>query len=147
VGLLVNPASSVLARVQSSEISEIAKKFGLQLHVLQATTERDFEDVFITIAKLQMGGLVIGSENLFTTGSKQLAALALRYKVPAIYQFREFAEAGGLLSYGPDLLDMHRLAGVYTGNILKGEKPADLPVQQPTKFELVVNLKTASLST
>ena len=90
---------------------------------------------------------MIGSENLFTTKQKQLAALAFSHKVPAIYQFREFAEAGGLLSYGPDLLDMHRLAGVYTGNILKGEKPADLPVQQPTKFELVVNLKTASLST
>ena len=143
MGLLVNPASSVLARVQSSEVSEIARKLGLQLHVLQATAERDFEDVFITIAKLQMGGLVIGSENLFTTSSKQLAALALRYKVPAIYQFREFTEAGGLLSYGPDLLDMHRLAGVYTGNIIKGKKPADLPVQQPTKFELIVNLKTA----
>jgi len=143
MGLLVNPASSVLAKVQLSEVSEIANKLGLQLHVLQATTERDFEDVFITIAKLQMGGLVIGSENLFTTGSKQLVALALRYKVPAIYQFREFTEAGGLLSYGPDLLDMHRLAGVYTGNIIKGKKPADLPVQQPTKFELIVNLKTA----
>jgi putative tryptophan/tyrosine transport system substrate-binding protein len=143
VALLVNPASSVLARAQSSELSEIVDKLGLQLHVLQATTERDFDDVFITITKLQIGGLVIGSENLFTTKQKQLAALALSHKVPAIYQFREFAEAGGLLSYGPDLLDMHRLAGVYTGNILKGEKPADLPVQQPTKFELVVNLKTA----
>ena len=125
VALLVNPASSVLARAQSSELSEIADKLGLQLHVLQATTERNFD------------------ENLFTTGQKQLAALALSHKVPAVYQFREFAGAGGLLSYGPDLLDMHRLAGVYAGNILKGEKPADLPVQQPTKFELVVNLKTA----
>jgi ABC-type uncharacterized transport system substrate-binding protein len=143
VALLVNPASSVLARAQSSELSEIADKLGLQLHVLQATTERNFDDVFTTITKLQIGGLVIGSENLFTTGQKQLAALALSHKVPAVYQFREFAEAGGLLSYGPDLLDMHRLAGVYTGNVLKGEKPADLPVQQPTKFELVVNLKTA----
>lgn len=143
VGLLVNPASPVLARAQSSGLSERAERLGLQLQVLQATTERDFDDVFTMIANLQIGGLVIGSENLFTTGSKLLAALALRHKVPAAYQFREFAEAGGLLSYGPNLLDMHRLAGVYTGNILKGQKPADLPVQQPTKFELIVNLKTA----
>jgi putative ABC transport system substrate-binding protein len=143
MGLLVNPASSILARVQSSELSEIADKLGLQLHVLQATTERDFGDVFMTLGKLQIGGLVIGSENLFTTEQKALAALALSHKVPAVYQFREFAEASGLLSYGPHLLDMHRLAGVYTGNILKGKKPAELPVQQPTKFELIVNLKTA----
>jgi putative tryptophan/tyrosine transport system substrate-binding protein len=130
-------------RHQSSGLFEIAKKLGLQLHLLQATTERNFDDVFTMIANLQIGGLVIGSENLFTTRSKQLGALALRHKVPAIYQFREFVEAGGLLSYGPNLLDMHRLAGVYTGNVLKGKKPADLPVQQPTKFELIVNLKTA----
>jgi putative tryptophan/tyrosine transport system substrate-binding protein len=143
MALLVNPESSVLANVQSSELSEITKKLGLQLHILQASTERDFDEVFINIAKLHIDGLVIGGENLFTTGSKQLAALALHHNVPAIYQFRQFAEAGGLLSYGANLLDTHRLAGIYTGRILKGEKPADLPIQQPTKFELVINRKTA----
>jgi putative ABC transport system substrate-binding protein len=143
MALLVNPRSSVLADVQSRGLSEIAKKIGLQLQILQAATERDFDDVFVNIAKLQIGGLVIGAENLFTSRSKQLAVLALRHSVPAIYNFRQFAEDGGLLSYGASLADAHRLAGVYTGRILKGAKPADLPVQQPTKLELVINRKTA----
>jgi ABC-type uncharacterized transport system substrate-binding protein len=143
MALLVNPTNSVLAEAHSRDLPAISHRLGLQLHVLHASTEREFEDVFTAIAKLRIGGLVIGGETLFTTASNQLAALALRHRVPAIYQFREFAVAGGLMSYGASLSDAHRLAGVYTGHILKGEKPADLPVQQATKLELVINLKTA----
>ena len=100
-------------------------------------------DSFSTLTDLHVGGLVIGGEALFTGRSEQLARLAARHSLPAIYQFREFAAAGGLMSYGPSLLDGHRLAGVYTGRILKGEKPADMPVEQSTKIELVINMKTA----
>jgi putative ABC transport system substrate-binding protein len=143
MALLVNPTNAVLAETQSKDLAATAQKLGLGLHILRASAEREFEDVFAAIAKLGIGGLVIGGETLFTSGSKELAALALRNRVPAIYQFREFAAAGGLMSYGASLSDTHRLAGVYTGRILKGEKPADLPVEQATKFELVLNLKTA----
>jgi ABC-type uncharacterized transport system substrate-binding protein len=142
IALLVNP-TPILAETQSRDLSGPARSLGLQIHVLHASTERDFESVFATLLQLRAGGLVIGGEALFTTGSKQLAALALRHAVPAIYQFREFATAGGLMSYGASLTDAHRLVGVYTGHILKGEKPAELPVQQSTKIELVINLKTA----
>jgi putative tryptophan/tyrosine transport system substrate-binding protein len=143
MALLVNPTSAVLAETQSKDLPATARKLGLGLHILHASAEREFEDVFATITKLGIGGLIIGGETVFTTGSKELAALALRNHVPAIYQFREFAAAGGLMSYGASLSDAHRRAGVYTGRILKGEKPADLPVEQVAKFELVVNLKTA----
>jgi putative ABC transport system substrate-binding protein len=143
IALLVNPANPNLAEIQSRDAQAAARGLGLQLHVLQASAERDYDEVFATLVKLGAGGLVIGGETLFTTGSKQLAALALRHAVPAIYQFREFAAAGGLMSYGASLADAHRLVGVYTGQILKGEKPAALPVQQSTKVEFVINLKTA----
>jgi putative ABC transport system substrate-binding protein len=143
IALLVNPTSPIVAETQSRGLQAAARSLGLKLHVLHASTERDFDRVFASLVQLRAGGLVISSEALFTNRSGQLAALALRHGVPAIYQFREFAAAGGLMSYGPSLTDMHRLAGVYTGRILKGEKPADLPVQQSTKFELVVNLGTA----
>jgi len=143
IALLVNPSSPVVAETQSRALQTAARTLGLGLHVQHASTERDFDTVFTTLVQRRAGGLVISSEALFTNRSIQLAALALRHRVPAIYQFREFAAAGGFMSYGPSLMDVHRLAGVYTGRILKGEKPADLPVQQSTKFELVVNLKTA----
>lgn len=143
MALLVNPTNAVLAETQSRNLPATARKLGLELHILRASTGREFEDVFADIAKLGIGGLVIGGETLFTTGSKKLAALAIQHRVPAIYQFREFAAAGGLMSYGASLSDAHRLAGVYTGRILKGEKPANLPVEQVSKFELVINLKTA----
>ncbi len=143
IALLVNPTSPILAETQSRELSATARRLGLQLHVLHASTERDFDRVFATLVRLRAGGLVIGGETLFTGRSEQLAALALRHAMPAIYQFREFAAAGGLMSYGASLTDGHRLAGVYTGRILKGQKPADLPVQQSTKIELTINLKTA----
>ena len=116
---------------------------GLELHVLNASTERDFDAVFAKLIELRAGGLVIGPDVFFVNRSEQLAALSLRHAMPTIFQFREFAAAGGLLSYGSDIADSYRLAGNYTGRILKGEKPADLPVQQATKIELYINLKTA----
>jgi putative tryptophan/tyrosine transport system substrate-binding protein len=143
VALLVNPANPALAEPQSSAVLSAAHALGLELHVLNASTERDFDAVFAKLIELRAGGLVIGGDQLFTSRTERLAALALRHAVPTIYQYREFALAGGLLSYGADVTDTYGLAGVYTGRILKGDKPADLPVQQSTKVELVINLKTA----
>jgi ABC-type uncharacterized transport system substrate-binding protein len=120
-----------------------ARILGLELHVLNASTERDFNGVFAKLVQLQAGGLVIGSDPLFSSWSEQLAALALHHAVPTIYQNRDFAVAGGLLSYGADFREAYRLAGNYIGRVLKGEKPADLPVQLTTKVELYINLKTA----
>jgi putative ABC transport system substrate-binding protein len=143
IALLVNPTNPILAEAQSKDLPAAARRLGLELQVLNASTERDFDSVFATLVQLRAGGLVIGGETLFTSGIEKLAALALRNAVPAIYQFREFAAAGGLMSYGASLTDAHRLVGVYTGHILKGEKPSELPVQQSAKVELVINLKTA----
>src|SRR3974390_35006 len=108
---------------------------GLQLHILQASNEHEFDTVFGTLNQLRLGALVIGADAFFTSRSGQLAALTVRHAVPAIYQTREFAAAGGLLSYGGVQLQGFHLAGVYAGRILKGEKPAELPVQQSTKVE------------
>jgi putative ABC transport system substrate-binding protein len=143
MALLVNPTNPVLAEAQSKDMQATADKLGLELRILKASTEGDFEGAFATLIQLRAGGLVIGGETLFTSGSEKLAALALHNGVPAIYQFREFAVAGGLMSYGASLADAHRLVGVYTGHILKGEKPSELPVQQSAKVEMVINLKTA----
>ena len=112
-------------------------------HVLHASNEGDFDAVFANLPQQRADGLVIGGDAFFTSRSEQLAALALRQAVPTVYQFREFVTAGGLISYGGSLTDANRLTGIYAGRILKGEKPADLPVQQTTKVELFINLKTA----
>jgi putative tryptophan/tyrosine transport system substrate-binding protein len=143
MALLVNPANPTLAESNTKELQAAAHTLGLELHVLNASTERDFDGVFEKLIQLRAGGLVIGSDPLFTGSIEQLAALALRHTVPAIYESREFAVAGGLLSYGAALTDEYRVAGNYTGRILKGEKPADLPVQQVSKVDLYINLKTA----
>ena len=122
----------------------VADTLGLRLHVLHASTEADLEAAFATAAQSRTAALVIGSADpLFSSHAAQLGALALRHSVPAIYQLREFAAAGGLMSYGGSLTDTYRLVGVYAGRILKGEKPADLPVQQATNVELYINMKTA----
>jgi putative ABC transport system substrate-binding protein len=120
-----------------------AMTLGLTLHPLRASNEHEIDDAFAALPKLGVGGLVVQASPVFTTRMKQLGALTLRQRVPAIYEFREFAAGGGLASYGGDLPDSYRLAGIYVGRILKGEKPADLPVQQVSKIELVINLKTA----
>jgi putative ABC transport system substrate-binding protein len=143
IALLVNPKSPELSEPQSQELQVAARRLGLQLHVLNASTEPEIDTAFATLVQLRAGGLVIGADALFSSRVEQLAALALRHRIPAIYQFPEFTAAGGLMSYGNNLPDMLRLSGLYTGRILKGEKPADLPVQQATKVELIINLKTA----
>ena len=141
--LLVNPSSPELAEAQSRDLRAAAGKLGLQLHVLHASTDRDLDTVFANLAQLRADGLVISSDSFFFTRSDQLAALAARQAVPTIFGFREFAAGGGLMSYGASVTDQHRTVGVYTGRILKGEKPVDLPVQQAAKVELIINVKTA----
>jgi putative ABC transport system substrate-binding protein len=143
MALLVNPANPVLAEANTKELQAAARALALELHVLNASDEREFDGVFAKLIQLRTGGLVIGSDPYFTGRSKQLAALAARHAVPAAYAWREFAMAGGLLSYGAAITDSYQLAGNYAGRILKGEKPADLPVQQISKVEFIINLKAA----
>jgi putative tryptophan/tyrosine transport system substrate-binding protein len=142
IALLVNPTNSNAEKL-SRDLQAAARTHGLQLLVLHAGTERDFDTAFATLLQLRAGGLIIGTDPFFNSRSEQLAALALRHAVPTIHQFRDFVAAGGLMSYGGSLTDSYRLIGAYAGRILKGEKPADLPVQQATKVELILNLKTA----
>jgi putative ABC transport system substrate-binding protein len=139
---LVNPTNPN-ADAHSSDLQAAARKLGIELHILHASSERDFDAVFTGLVRTRAGALVIGSDPFYVSRSKQLGALTARHAVPAIYQFREFVEGGGLLSYGSSITDAYRLVGVYTGRILRGEKPADLPVQQSAKVELIINLKTA----
>jgi putative ABC transport system substrate-binding protein len=142
VAALVNPTNPN-AETQSRDLRMAAHTLGLQIHVLHASTERDFDAVFANLIQQRAGALVVGTDGFFLSRSQQLGALSVRYAMPTIFQYPEFATAGGLMSYGGSDTDMYRLAGVYTGRILKGEKPADLPVQQSSKVELIINLKTA----
>ena len=142
IAVLVNPTNTNADTV-SRDLRSAARILGVQVHVLQASTEHEIEVAFASTVQLRTGGLVIGNDPFLTGRIEQLAALALRHAVPTIYQFREFVAAGGLMSYGDSITDRVRLFGVYTGRILKGEKPADLPVQRATKVELIINLKTA----
>ena len=142
IPVLVNPTNAAV-ETQLRDLQTAARTLGLQLHILHASNERDFDAVFATLVQLRAGALMIGSDAFFNSRSDQLAALALHHGVPAIYQYRRFATAGGLMSYGSSLTESYQQAGVYTGRILKGEKPADLPIQQSTKVELIINLKTA----
>jgi ABC-type uncharacterized transport system substrate-binding protein len=143
MALLVNPADRALAQAQAREVLSAARNRKLELHVLNARSESDFDAVFADIKRLRVNGLVIGPGSVFLGGINNLATLTVRHTVPAIYSYRSFPAAGGLMSYGSDILDSYRLTGVYTGRVLKGENPAELPVVQATKFELVINLKTA----
>ena len=140
--VLINPTGPNLAQVMR-EVQAGAGTLGLQIHILHASTEPDFEKAFATLVKMRAGALVIGTDTFFNSQSGKLGALTVRHAVPAIYQYREFVAAGGLMSYAGSITDAYRLAGVYTGRILNGDKPSDLPVQQSAKTELFINLKTA----
>jgi len=141
--VLVNPTSPNLAEAQTKDLEAAANNLNLRIHLLNASTKHEFQTAFAMIAELHPGGLVITSDSFFFAHIEELAALAAQNKVPAIFGFREFPAAGGLMSYGADLADQHRTIGGYVGRILKGEKPGDLPVQQSIKVQLVLNLKVA----
>jgi putative tryptophan/tyrosine transport system substrate-binding protein len=141
--VLVNPANPPNAEATIKGLQTAATALGLQLHILRASSERDIDAAFVSIEQKQIGGLVVSNDAFFTNRSQQLTALALRHGVPAIYGQREFAVAGGLMSYEGNILEAYLQFGHYTGRVLKGEKPADLPVQQVTKLELIVNMITA----
>jgi ABC-type uncharacterized transport system substrate-binding protein len=140
--VLVNPTSPTIDS-QLKSLQAAAQTLRLQFHVLRASTERDFDTVFATLLQLRVGGLVVASDTFLGTHGEQLAGLTIRHAVPAIHQSRDFTIAGGLISYGGNFVESHRQAGVYTGRIIKGDKPADLPVQQVTKVELFINLTAA----
>jgi putative tryptophan/tyrosine transport system substrate-binding protein len=144
IALLVNPANPN-AETLAKDLEAAARTLGLDLNVLRASADRDFDTVFAKMAQLHAGGLVIGGDPFFVTRSERFARLALRHAVPAIYQYREFVAAGGLMSYSGSFTGGYHLVGLYAGRILKGEKPADLPVQQYSKVELIINLQTARL--
>ena len=143
MALLINPSNPALARSTSKAVEAAAQVLGLQLQIVRAGTERDFELAFATVVRSRAGALVIAIDSFFTGRREQLAALALGHGIPAIYQYRDFAAAGGVMSYGGNLAEAFRVVALYTARILKGKKPAELPVQQATDVELVVNMKTA----
>jgi putative tryptophan/tyrosine transport system substrate-binding protein len=141
IALLVNPDPT--AEPQAREAQKAARSFGLQLQVLSARTEQEIDAAFATFVQLRPGALLVGSDPFFDSRREQIIGLAARYAVPTIFELREFVAAGGLMSYGPSLFEAVRQQGIYTGKILNGATPADLPVLQPTKFVLVINMKTA----
>jgi putative ABC transport system substrate-binding protein len=143
IGMLVNP-NYPTSEVQVNDAQEASRTLGLLIHIVTASAERDFDASFATMVQVQVGAVVIGNDPFFTAHRDQLVVLAERYSIPAIYSQREFPDVGGLLSYGTHIPDLYRQVGVYTGKILNGERPSDLPVMQPTKFELVINTKTAT---
>jgi putative ABC transport system substrate-binding protein len=141
IALLVNPNSTAERVIR--DVQEAARTKGLQLHVLKARSESEIDTAFASLVQLHAGALVVGADPFLSSRREQIVALASRRAVPSIYAWREFAASGGLISYGPSLTSAFRLVGHYAGKVLKGAKPADLPIEQPTKFELVINLKTA----
>jgi putative tryptophan/tyrosine transport system substrate-binding protein len=142
IGVLVNPRGAG-AKTQLEHVEKAARTIGQQVRILRASSEREFEAVFATFAQTRIGALLVGADPVFNSRRDQLVALVARHRIPSIYEWREYAEAGGLMSYGSDLADGYHQVGIYAGRILKGEKPADLPVVQLTKVEFVLNLKTA----
>jgi putative ABC transport system substrate-binding protein len=142
IGVLVNP-TDVLTKYITRDVQAAARAIGQQIHILNASTEGEIDGAFATLTQLRAGAVIIGADAFFISQRNQIVALAAGNTIPAMYFLREFTAAGGLLSYGTSLPDSYRQVGIYAGRILKGEKPADLPVVQPTRFELVINLKTA----
>jgi putative ABC transport system substrate-binding protein len=142
IGALLNPAMPTFDG-QVNDVQEAARAVGQQLLILRASSEEEIEAAFATAAERRVGALLVAADPYMFSQRERLVAFAARYAIPAIYEVREYATAGGLMSYGVSLADAYRQVGIYTGRILKGEKPSDLPVQQPTKFELIVNVKTA----
>ena len=142
IAVLLNPNNPSFD-AQMTDIEEAARTLGRQIHVVNASSEQDIHVAFTTFVQLRAGALLVGADPFFNARREQLVTLAAHYAIPAIYELREYAVAGGLMSYGTSLADVYRKVGAYAGRILKGEKPADLPIVQPTKFELVINLKTA----
>ena len=142
IAFLVNP-NNPNAEADTAEIEAAAQATGVRVQVLNASNETEFDRVFSTLAKSPAKGVVVSNDAMFTTRRERIVTLATHDAVPAIYAYREYVDAGGLMSYGTSVSDTYRQAGIYTGRILKGEKPANLPVMQPTQFELVINLKTA----
>jgi putative ABC transport system substrate-binding protein len=143
MAVLINPSDPGRAAIISKSMQSAARTLGLQLHVLHVSTDREIDTVFARLVQLRAGGLVIGGDPFFNSRGKKLGALSMRHAMPAAFQFRAFAEAGGLISYGANLADSYYQMGIYLARILKGEKPADLPVQRATKVEVFINLKTA----
>ena len=143
IAVLVNPSSPAIAQAFLQALRPSANTFRQQLHILEASTERDVDEAFATLSQVRADALVITPDTFFSSRAEQLGTLGVRYTVPTVFEFKPFTAAGGLLSYGGSETDNYRLVGNYTGKILKGEKPADLPVQQATKVELIINLKTA----
>jgi len=141
-GVLLNPNNAPF-EFQLKDVEEAARSIGQQIHVLHASTEQDIHTAFKDLARMRVQSLLVGGDPFFNGRREQLVTLAAHYSIPAIYELREFVTAGGLMSYGTNLPDTYRQIGIYTARILKGEKPADLPVMQPTKFEFVINLNTA----
>jgi putative ABC transport system substrate-binding protein len=142
IGLLVNPAST-MAELQIKDVAEVAQRSGLRLHVANISSETEVDTAFADLAQSKVGALVVGTDPIFAFVQRQLTAMAARYRIPTIYNIREYCEVGGLMSYGASFTDALRQGGTYVARIIKGEKPLDLPVLQPTKFELVINLKAA----
>ena len=143
IGVLVNAADRSRAEIITKEMRAAAETLGLRAHVASASTDQELETAFSSLAKLQAGALAIGGDPFFNSRGEQLGELSIRHAMPAIFQFRTFAEGGGLASYGTDLAEAYVQSGRYVGRVLKGEKPADLPIQLATKIELIINLKTA----
>jgi putative ABC transport system substrate-binding protein len=143
VALLVNPNSPAQAEAQFAEVDAASRKFGQRLVVLKAGTESEIDQAVATIAQSKASALLVSADPFFLSKRDRLIALVTRNAIPSIFEWRQFVEAGGLMSYGIDLVDAYRQAGAYTGRILRGARPADLPILQPTKFEFVINLKAA----
>jgi putative ABC transport system substrate-binding protein len=139
IGFLKNEISELMTR----DVVAAAPVIGIKVQILKASTDREIDAAFVSLVQARTGALLVAGNNFFNSRIEQIVALAARHAIPTMYTLREFAAAGGLISYGTSLIEAYRQVGLYTGRILKGEKPADLPVQQTTKFELIINLKTA----